>query len=425
MNRFLRLLYSFAVYLTTPVILLYLAWRGLRHPEYFRRWRERLGYATITPPPGGILVHAVSMGEVNGVSPLVRQLMAQWPQRAITFTSVTPTGSARIISSFGDQVHHCYLPIDLPGAVSRLYQQVQPALVVVMETEIWPNLFLGAASRGIPLVLVNARLSRRSASGYRRFLPQAALALGAVTQIAAQTAHDARRFVAAGADPERVTVCGNLKGDIQLSPQLPRYAADLRSRWGERRPVWLAASTHEGEDECLLSVHQQLLQQADDSLLILVPRHPERFVRVAQLAEAAGLRTARHSSPSDLDEQTQVLVVDAMGVLLNYAAAADVIFVGGSLAPLGGHNPLEPAALAKPVIMGPHNDNISDLVELLERRGGARIVDDCDALQATITQLMAQPALRQTMGQNALAVVDEQRGAVARTLRRIELALMD
>lgn len=419
MILFMRLFYSLAVYAATPMIFLYLAWRGLRNPSYFKRWRERLGWSGIQPSPGGILVHAVSVGEVNGVLPLVREIMQRWPRRSITITTVTPTGSERVISIFGDQVHHAYLPIDLPGAVRRLFDRIQPAMVVVMETEIWPNLYLTAAKREIPLVLVNARLSRHSASGYRRFLPQAALALDAVTAIAAQTAEDAKRFIQAGAARQRVHVCGNLKCDVPLPGHIGERSRHLADQWGALRPVWMAASTHEGEEQAALDAHRQLLRRLPQALLIVVPRHPERFVRVAALIRQAGFALSLHSAAQAPQPATEVILVDAMGVLLDYAAAADLVFVGGSLLPVGGHNPLEPAALAKPVIMGPYHENTVDSLQLLVGAGGARLVENDAALAAVVSDLMPRKARLSAMGGKALEVVEKQRGTVMRTVALI------
>lgn len=424
-----------AVYISTPLILLYLAWRGCRNPAYWRRWRERLGFASLRPPAGGIWVHAVSVGEVNGVLPLVRRLREEWPQKPIIFSCSTPTGSERIKAIFPDLIeatqksvtmaqaenqagliYHCYLPLDLPGAMKRLYGQIQPCLILVMETEIWPNFFLTAADRQLPLALVNARLSQRSASGYRRYLPQARLALNAATAIVAQTEADAKRFIQAGAPERIVHYSGNLKGDLALPKDLSQKAQGLQEYWGSKRSVWLGASTHEGEEMLLLEAHRALLAHDPNALLILIPRHPERFERVLSLVRQAGFVCARHSRRADLNQSTQVLVVDAMGVLLEYAAAAQLTFVGGSLVPVGGHNPLEPAALSKPVLMGPHHENIKDLMTLLVEAGGARVVADGEVLGQSVINILGNADLRQTMGQQALSVVEVQRGAVDRTL---------
>lgn len=424
--------YAAAVYISTPIILLYLAWRGFRNGAYWRRWGERLGWRFPEMPEGGIVVHAVSMGEVNGVSALVRQLRQRWPQRPLLFTCTTPTGSQRILTLFPPEqvsqhgVYHCYLPIDLPGAMARLYRRLKPSLVVVMETEIWPNFYHNAARRGVPLVMVNARLSKRSASGYRRYLPQARMALAELSGIAAQTEEDAQRFVVAGAAPERVVCCGNLKVDLQLPDGIHQRAQLLAQYWGETRPVWLAASTHEGEETELLAIQRKLLQFQPQALLILVPRHPERFERVVQLLRQENWHWVQHSRRDEAAHGisawpgAQVLVVDAMGVLLEYAAAAQMIFVGGTLVPVGGHNPLEPAALAKPVVVGPWHESIHDLMRLLQEAGGATALASAAELEHTVLSWMQQPDTMAAMGQRAADWVQSQRGAVTRCLKLIE-----
>lgn len=438
MKPLLRLLYTVAVYLATPVILMYLAWRGLRHRAYWQRWRERLGYLRQFPPAGGIWVHAVSVGEVNGVLPLVRQLQRAYPERCIIFTCATPTGSQRICDIFkphmlgakaaaagvsevaGSAVYHCYLPLDLPGALKRLFAQLKPSLLVVMETEIWPNLFFCAQQHDVPTVVVNARLSQRSADGYRRFLPQARMALQSAAAIVAQTEADARRFIAAGAHPDAVTCSGNLKGDVRLPADVCQRAYALQRQWDRERVVWMGASTHEGEEAALLATHRHLLQQQACALLILVPRHPERFERAVALSLQAGFQVACHSDLGQLSARTEVLVVDAMGVLVEYAAAAQLIFVGGSLVPVGGHNPLEPAALGKAVIMGSHHENARDLIRILCEADAAHVVQDGEELKTLVLKLYAQKQRLQQMGQQALQVANAQRGAVARTCAVIE-----
>jgi 3-deoxy-D-manno-octulosonic-acid transferase len=448
MKPLLRLLYTLAVYLATPVILMYLAWRGVRHRAYWQRWRERLGFLRQQPLPGGVWVHAVSVGEVNGVLPLVRQLQQAYPERCIIFTCATPTGSQRICDVFNPtmlgtapsaeksaakrsdndqiaepergQVYHCYLPLDLPAAQRRLFAQLQPTLLVVMEAEIWPNLFFAAQRHQVPTVVVNARLSQRSADGYRRYLPQARMALESAAAIVAQTEADARRFVNAGAHPEAVSCSGNLKGDVRLPDDVCQRAYALQKQWGGERCVWMGASTHEGEEAALLAAHRQLLATNPNALLMIVPRHPERFERAVALSLQAGFQVACHSDLKQLSANTQVLVVDAMGVLVEYAAAAQLIFVGGSLVPIGGHNPLEPAALGKAVIMGACHDNARDLIRLLCEAEAACVVNNAAELSEIVVALCGQPERLQSMGQQALAVAMAQRGAVARTCAVIE-----
>jgi 3-deoxy-D-manno-octulosonic-acid transferase len=407
------------MYLATPFFLLHQAFRGLRNPIYLRRWQQRFGWFKAPDHGSGIIVHAASVGEVNAASPLIRALVQRYGEQMITVTAFTATGSDQVTNLFGDSVFHRYAPLDLPGAVSRFFERLQPRLLVIMETEVWPNLYSEAQKRRIPVLVANARLSARSVRGYRRLGSLTRTALASVSHFAAQSETDAGRLLVCGADPASVVVSGNLKFDLSLPAHLSEEGNTMRRQWGEKRPVLLAGSTHEGEDEQVLAAFGRLLERFPEALLILVPRHPERFTRVTALARSTGLRTARHSEGVAVAADSQCLVIDTMGQLLNYYAACDIAFVGGSLLPVGGHNVLEPAALARPVIVGPHTFNFEDIVDQLVESGGAKEVGDANDLGDLVLSLFEQPAERDRMGQAGLELVATGRGALSRTLDAI------
>jgi 3-deoxy-D-manno-octulosonic-acid transferase len=421
----MRTLYSLLLYLLTPVILLYLAFRGLRGAGYLGRWAERFGFFNAPPESGGILVHSASMGEVNAAAPLIRELIKRYPASSMSLTAFTPTGSDRIRELFGPDAFHVYSPLDLPGAVKRFFDRVRPKLMIIMETEIWPNLYHEAWSRGIPIVIVNARISDRSIGGYRRLSRLTEEALGRVSEIGAQGELDAARLVEIGADANRVAVTGNLKFDVNLPPSLLEQGETIRMAWGAGRLVFLAGSTHEGDEGPVLEAFQRVLPDYPNSLLVLVPRHPERFSKVAQMARAAGLRVARRTEGVSCPQDAQCFLIDTMGELLKYYAASDIAFVGGSLDAIGGHNVLEPAALAKPVIVGPHTFNFADITKQLIECGAAIRVQDTEELESAIRRLFGEPELRDRMGLAALDLVRSGQGALERTLELIAEVVSD
>jgi 3-deoxy-D-manno-octulosonic-acid transferase len=416
----LRTLYTLLLYLLVPLVLLRLAWRGLRAPDYWRRWPER--FAFIEPPLGErvIWIHAVSVGEVQAAEPLVRALLEKYPAYSLLVTTVTPTGSARVTTLLGDEVAHVYAPYDLPDVVKRFFARVRPRLAIVMETELWPNLFHTCRDRQVPLLLVNARLSEKSMAGYRRVKRLAARTLGNITGIAAQGEADAQRFERLGAPHDRIIVSGNLKFEQCMPPGLLERAEVLRRAWGTERPVWIAASTHEGEDELLLDVYSELRKQFADCLLVLVPRHPERFAGVAELCRQRGLRIVLRSEMRPCEADTAVFVGDTMGELPLFLAAADVAFIGGSLVPRGGHNLLEPAALGIPVVTGPHVFNFTEICELLLQAGACEKVETVAALAATLGRWLGDASERHQIGERGRAVVEKNRGALKTVLAMVD-----
>ena len=412
----MRRLYSLLLYLLMPLVLAYLFLRGLRSREYLKRWPERFANFPAPERGGGIWVHAVSMGEVNAASSLIKALVKTYPETPVYITTFTPTGSARVRELFGDTVFHVYSPLDLPGSVRRFFDRVQPGLAIILETEIWPNLYHEMAARCIPSLIANARISDRSFGRYRRIRSLAGPALSCISQIAAQSETDAERLRAIGAPAERVTVAGNLKFDVTLPPSLLEEGETLRMSWGTHRPVLVAGSTHENDEGPILQAFRDLLDEFSQALLVLVPRHPERFGRAAQAARAAGLRVALRSEGARCSPQTQCLVVDAMGELLRYYAACDVAFVGGSLERIGGHNVLEPAALARPVVVGPHTFNFADITRQLLEAGAALQVREGRELESVFRTLLREPETRDRMGRTAYRMVKSGQGAVNRTL---------
>ncbi|TDK54966.1 lipid IV(A) 3-deoxy-D-manno-octulosonic acid transferase [Pseudomonas moraviensis] len=414
-----RTLYTALFYLGLPLVAIRLWLRARKAPAYAKRIGERFTLGMPTLQPGGIWVHAVSVGESIAAAPMIRALLERYPTLPITVTCMTPTGSERIQALFANEarIQHCYLPYDLPCAAARFLDRVQPSLAVIMETELWPNHIHQCAKRGIPVALANGRLSQRSAKGYGRFSKLTAPMLAEMSLLAVQTEAEAQRFRDLGARPETVEVTGSIKFDLTIDPQLLQRAAELRSQWqAQERPVWIAASTHEGEDEVVLDAHRRLLANHPDALLILVPRHPERFNSVFELCQREGFATVRRSTGANVDAQTSVLLGDTMGELLFLYALADSAFVGGSLVPNGGHNLLEPAALAKPVLSGPHLFNFLDIAAQLREAGALAEVDDAEGLAVEVQRLFELPRDAQRMAEAGLAVMRRNQGALQRLL---------
>ncbi len=420
----MRLPYTLLLYLLLPLILLRLWWRGRLAPAYRRRVGERFGFFTAPPLRAPIWVHAVSVGETIAAAPLIDALRCRYPERDIVVTTMTPTGSERVRALFGDRVFHVYAPYDLPDALARFLGRVRPALALIVETELWPNTVAACAARSIPTLLVNARLSARSARGYARVAALTRPMLQALTGVVAQNAVDGDRFVALGLPRSRLAVSGSIKFDIALSTALRDSAAAERIWLGlDTRPVWIAASTHDGEDELLLAAHAELRRHHPDLVLLLVPRHPERFDAVAARVAQCGLSLVRRSSGSAVSADTAVLLGDTMGELLLLLGCADLAFVGGSLVARGGHNMLEPAAWGLPIVTGDSDFNFGEISALLQQAGALVKVADAAALTAALSVLLDDAGERQRRGAAAQRVVAENRGALARLLDVVERTL--
>ncbi|MFZ5536905.1 MAG: 3-deoxy-D-manno-octulosonic acid transferase [Pseudomonadota bacterium] len=487
-----RGLYTTLLTLATPLALARLGWKGRANPAYRERIPERFGFIPRLPARPRLWVHAVSVGEVIAAAPLIRAWRARHPDWAVLLTTTTPTGAAQVRRLFGEDVEHLYLPYDLPGAVRRFFARTRPSLGVIMETELWPNLAAEGAQRGIPLVLANARLSERSMRGYARVRPLVRNTLACFALIAARGPEDAARFIALGAPPKRVEALGNLKFDLELAPEVVLRGRQWRTLFGTERPVWIAASTHPGEETQVLEAHRRVLAEHPHALLLLAPRHPERVGEVVRLIEAAGLgyvlrsglpplpqplppqggggrfegevarliETANshhtacsrihalsHSTPfkgeelsspppsggrgggrggapepapAAMDQAAQVLVIDTLGELMDFYAASDLAFVGGSLVAHGGHNPLEPAALGLPIISGPQVANFAEVYAAMFEAKAALKVEDAQGLGQAVAALLDDADERQTLGAAARAWLETHRGALGRLLERLE-----
>lgn len=418
----LRVLYSALLYVVAPLAFAATALRGLRDPSYRDRLPERLGYTELRFTARPIWIHAVSVGEVQAAAALVRALSSRYAQHPILVTTATPTGAQRVRALFGDSVRHAYLPYDLPGAARRFLDRTTPMLAIIMEREIWPNLFRACRARRIPILLASARISERSGRRHRRFAGLFRDALACDVTIAAQTDADAERFRAIGAAPAAVHVTGNIKFDLEVPEDVRRVGMHIRAEFAHR-PVWIAGSTHEREEDIVLDAHERLRAARNDALLLLVPRHPNRFDEVKAWLRARNVRFVARSTREAVAADTSVLLVDTLGELLSFYSAANVAFVGGSLVPVGGHNLLEPAALNRPVIVGPHTFNAADIAQMFLANGAAVQVESATELGAAVLDLLTNSARRDQMIARAHAILQANRGALARLLTLIETLL--
>lgn len=418
MKTMLHILYTLLLYFVQPILLLISLFRSLKAPDYRRRLNERYAfYRTAPPKPQGILVHAVSVGEVMAAIPLVKALQRQYPDKEITFTTITPTGSARVKAAFGDQVHHIYLPQDLPDAMARFVKFVQPKICIVIETEIWPNLIIQLKKCSVPFIIANARLSARSAHRYGLVKQALQSIFQQIDLIAAQDQVSSQRYLDLGYPAQKLRLTGNIKYDLVLNEELLDKITQLKQQWKLTRPVWIAASTHLGEEALILTAHRQLLQHYPDLLLILVPRHPERFASVAALIEQQQFCYVKRSDFTSPTMDTQVLLGDTMGELMLFYALANIAFVGGSLVPRGGHNPLEPLAFKLPVLSGLHSFNFPDVfAQLREVEGVIEVESEPEAIASAVENLLKSTALCEQYGEAGYQVLIKNRGALQRLL---------
>jgi 3-deoxy-D-manno-octulosonic-acid transferase len=414
-----RWIYTLCYALLLPVLFGRLWWRGRGNPDYRLRWAERMGwYKTLPLNTTSVVFHAVSVGEVHAALSLIERFLQQHPMQPVIVTTTTPTGSARVQQLLGQRVQHVYLPYDLPGCINRFLAQFQPAMVVLMETELWPNLLHACAQRQCKTMLINARLSPKSLRSYRRVGSLTKQMLHQLTMLAAQASADGERFVQLGLPATTLHITGSLKFDISINATKVAQARTVKASW-QGRPVWIAASTREGEDALVLQALQQVLRQLPDALLVLVPRHIERFALAAELAHAAGFATVNQSSGASVEPTTQVLVGDTLGDMHFYYSLADVAFVGGSLVPTGCQNIIEAAALGLPTITGPSLFNFQAASEVLCAAGAMEVVPDVNGLAVSVVTLLRDQELQQRRAAQALAVVAENVGATERTLALI------
>lgn len=407
-----RIAYTLLLWLLLPYALLHLLWRARRQPEYLRHVGERFGRYRMRSARPVIWLHVVSVGETRAAQTLVQALQERYPDHSLLLTHTTPTGRATSEQLYGDSVLRAYLPYDYPFAVERFLRHFQPRVGVLLETEIWFNLIHACQKERIPLLLLNARLSEKSARGYAHFAPLVRQALHELTAIAAQTEADARRLRQLGA--QKVSVMGNLKFDIVPPTEMVARGLALRAALGRDRPVFLAASTREGEETLILEALSRV--HVADLLAVIVPRHPQRFAEVGQLIAGQGWRWQARSAGQAVAKETQVLLGDSMGEMFAYYTACDLAFIGGSLLPYGGQNLIEAAACGKPVLVGPHTFNFAQASEQALAAGAALRISDAAELAEKIDLLFQQPERRAAMGAAGLRFVQANAGATQRAL---------
>lgn len=414
----IRNLYSVFFTLALPVVYLRLFYRGLKAPLYRERLLERVGIFAETPPKGGLWLHAVSVGEALTAVPLIKAFQARHPDVPVTVTTMTPTGSERVKASLGDTVFHVYLPYDLPFALGNFFRRIQPSVAVIMETELWPNVLQQCQKRDIPVVLANARISDQSIKGYQRLGVITSMMLNQLSCVLAQSKLDGERLLALGLSKDKLIVSGNLKFDKQPSEEQIAQGAILKEQLADRF-VWVAASTHNGEDEQILEAFSQLKQSHPNALLILTPRHPERFNSVSEMVESQGFSFVKRSSGQLVSREIDVMIGDTMGEMNVFFKAADVAFVGGSLIPHGGHNLLEPAAHAIPVISGPHLQNFAEIKQQLLNANAVTIINNATELAKSVKCFFESKTMRTEFGEKAKEVVQENQGALKTMLQSI------
>ena len=410
----MRFFYSCLFYLSIPFVLLRLIWRSYKAPAYRYRWGERFAFYNKKFPPGVIWFHAVSVGEAEALFPLVRQIQKQHPDVKLLITTTTPTGSARVKAVMQETVEHVYLPYDIPWAVKRFMACFKPKLAVIMETEIWPNLFAYCGKSDIPLYIINARLSEKSSRGYQKIPSLVHPALAQVKFIATQTQDDTNRFIAIGAESEKVKTLGNIKFDIEIPQATIEQGFQLKADLFSSRFVWLIASTHKDEEALFLPIYKAIKQKIPELLLVIVPRHPERFADVKKLCEQHQLNVVMRTEGAGVNTGTDVYLVDTMGELKTLYAASDIAFVGGSMVPAGGHNILEAAAIGVPVLFGPYMANFKEIALKALNQGAAIQCQNEEDILNAVLELYKQPESREALAEIGKAFVSQNQGAIAR-----------
>ncbi|RTZ14642.1 3-deoxy-D-manno-octulosonic acid transferase [Vibrio aquaticus] len=418
----IRALYTVLLALVAPFLLYSLFRKKEGKPHVGCRWKEHFGYSPKLSSNGQpIWIHAVSVGETIAATPLIKQIKQNHPELTILLTTTTPTG-AKQAEALGDLVEHRYMPIDFSFAVNSFIKRFTPSQLLIIETELWPNTLHQVHKTGIPATLVNARLSDKSFKGYRRISPLFKQCIPALTQVLCQYDSDVNNFAKLGIQKEKLEITGSIKFDIKVSKESQKDATTLRSNIGEQRPVWIAASTHQGEDEIVLSAHKLLLQDIPNALLILVPRHPERFSHVEQLS-ASMFKTVARTDVENIKPSVQVYIGNTMGEMMTLIGASDVCFMGGSLLgkKVGGHNLLEPAALKKPMLTGPSNYNFKEISSSLINAKACVVVENDRDISCSLRELLMDSHKRQTIGKNAGEIVESSKGALSRTITYVGL----
>ena len=414
----MRQIYTLLLYFITPFIVLRLYWKARRLPAYKQRIGERFCLSAKKLSPSDIWIHGVSLGEMVAATPLIEALLEK--DYCLLITTMTPTGSEYVAKRWADRVQHQYLPYDLPWSLKRFFSQAKPRVGILMETEIWPNLIHQSKRSKIPLLIVNARLSDAAFQSYKKFKYLFKPILKELTMILAQSDEDAKRFIAIGATAEQVQVMGNMKFDMQFDVSVKPELMSLKEQWGVGRPVLIAASTHDDEERQLLNRLNQLKAAIPALLVLIAPRHPERFEDVYQLSKFLGFKTGRRSQSSSIDADKDVIIFDSLGELLQVYQMSDYAFVGGSLVPIGGHNVLEPLGVHVPVFCGPYMHNSKSICKDLCAAGALVKVNHADELVDAIVALYQDPKKRDQQTKNATAVLNSNRGAVARCMEVIE-----
>lgn len=411
----MRRFYSLFLYSAIPFVILRLWWRSLKNPAYRQRIFERLGFYKKNYSPNVIWFHAVSVGESEAIFPLIHLIQTDNPQAQILITTTTPTGSARVQAVLGNSIQHVYLPYDLPDVIARFLKAFKPKIAIIVETEIWANLFHSCKENQIPLYLINARLSEKSVRGYQRIPSLVLPALNAITKIAVQTETDKTRFIKIGAKPENIENLGNIKFDITISDEIFSQSDILKNQlFKKHRFVFLAASTHDGEEVLLLDAYQHLKKQIPELLLAIAPRHPERFAVVENLAKTANLKIVRRTSNQKCENETDIFLIDTLGELKLFYAIADLAFVGGSFVPVGGHNILEPAAVGVPILFGLEMKNFALIADNMLTENAAMQCKNVTDLECKVIALYEDSNLRQLLISNARNFVIENQGAIYR-----------
>ena len=411
----LRLIYTAIFYLALPLYFVRLIIRAVQNPDYLKRWGERLGYGSNLPTEGKTVlwIHAVSVGEVNASIPLVRSLLDTYSNSEILVTTSTPTGSKILLDKMGARVKHQYVPLDLPACLNVFLDRWNPKAVIVLETEIWPNILSMCKERGIFTALVNARLSEKSKDKYNLVKPLAAEALGNLDLLIAQYDSDADRFKEIN-NSLKIEVCGNLKFDQQVPEEMHSISSSIRDSWsdGEQRPTLIAASTHETEEEFVLEAFLKILEEAKDALLIVVPRHPERFETVFEYIKNRDLSVARRSNKDEVTPETQVLLGDTMGELNFLYSVSDVAFVGGSLVDHGGQNLLEPASLGLPLSSGKSLRNFQEIADELQESKALFLIEEQRELSDFFIDMISKPKKSARIGKASAQVFEKNRGVL-------------
>ncbi len=416
-------IYTLLFTLSLPCILLRLWWRGRRSPGYRQKVPERLGYYSTKKMPSNTLwLHAVSYGEAVAAEPLIAELLKRYPDRPLLITTMTPTGAARIAQRFGDKVIHQYIPYDLPGPTKRFMEHNQPSVGIIMETELWPNLLKACSKFQVPILLANARLSEKSHKNYYRIKKLTKKMLDQIDIIAAQSELDASRFAQLGADSQRLTTCGNIKFDVAPRPDLCDAGLEWRKHCADR-PLWMAASTHPGEEEQVFSSHQAILKQFPSALLILAPRHTDRVEQVVELCRNINLSVERYTQNECPSSGTQVFIVDVMGQLPKFYRAAEIAFVGGSLMPIGGHNIIETASAQAAIIVGPHMHNFTAVADEFKQAQASTLVTSSDELAKSVLDFLQNTARREKQIQLANVIVEKNSGALEKLLKYTDILL--